>query len=234
MSDIFLTQEELDAMPQKTKKHQHIMDLYLKYDFKTAYAMHTDDRVKAGYEGAIGAADQWEERGEEQAHWLKKWGLRPEHKLLDFGCGTGRLARKIVPYLHSRNYYGYDLSLDAIFAAEKLAQDEGWYVGEPTFVCGLDEAVPKVGFDFGWAFSVFIHNPYEVMVESLQEIASAMAPDGKFYFSWTNEPYYVRSGLKQFRHTRENYESACKEAGLKFEWVEEWLAPQKVAVATHR
>ena len=49
-----LTQEELDALPAKTKKHQNVMDLYLAHDYITAYSMHTDMRVAESPEGAIG------------------------------------------------------------------------------------------------------------------------------------------------------------------------------------
>lgn len=51
---------------------------------------------------------KWEEAGKKQFDFMIKEGLKPEHKLLEIGCGCGRAGRYFVDYLNSGNYYGLD------------------------------------------------------------------------------------------------------------------------------
>lgn len=44
-------------------------------------------------------------------------GLRPEHRLLDFGCGALRLGILAIPYLEEGNYFGVDSHLVSLEAA---------------------------------------------------------------------------------------------------------------------
>jgi len=44
-------------------------------------------------------------------------GLRPEHRLLDFGCGALRLGIFAIPYLEAGNYFGVDSHLVSLEAA---------------------------------------------------------------------------------------------------------------------
>lgn len=44
-------------------------------------------------------------------------GLRPEHRLLDFGCGALRLGIVAIPYLETGNYFGVDSHLVSLEAA---------------------------------------------------------------------------------------------------------------------
>jgi SAM-dependent methyltransferase len=44
-------------------------------------------------------------------------GLRPEHRLLDFGCGALRLGILAIPYLDAGNYFGVDSHLVSLEAA---------------------------------------------------------------------------------------------------------------------
>jgi ubiquinone/menaquinone biosynthesis C-methylase UbiE len=37
-------------------------------------------------------------------------GLRPINTLVDFGCGNGRLAIKVIPALNGGTYIGIDIS----------------------------------------------------------------------------------------------------------------------------
>lgn len=222
-----LTKEELDRLPAKTKKHPGVVQLYLEHDFLEAYALHTDLRViEDGAEGAIGAVKDWERHGTLQFEFLRQQGLKPKHTFLEVGCGTGRLARKVVPYLEKWRYHGIDISSMAIEAAAKILANEGHAHLNPSLSTNWDYGVPQ--FDFGWAFSVFIHLPYEEMVATLKRVESHMAPGGVFLFSYVPEQVDERTGLKQFRHTLESYWAAVNEAGLTSYDVRQWPGEQKV------
>lgn len=218
-----LTDEELAAMPPKSVRYPEEVRLYRENDFLTAYALHTDKRIaETGAQAAIGGGDNWEPHGQLQFDFLTKRGLKPGHKLLDIGCGTGRLARKVVPYLGPFNYIGYDISHAALAAARELAKFEGWAKYTPTFNLGnIDPEGAPV--DFAWAFSVFIHLPFEVCVDVMRRVAGRLHPDGQLLFSYVPEERSWRSGLKQFRHTFADTERMCDEAGLTFNEVPLWI-----------
>lgn len=225
-----LTVEELAALPAKTKKHPAAVQLYLDHDFLTAYAKHTDMRVAESPEGAIGSHLEWETHGDWQRDFLLAQGLLPHHSLLEIGCGTGRLARKVVPTLDPLTYFGVDISKSAIEHAGQLQFEEGWSGGKPRFGWGGAGIAPLGTFDFIWAFSVFIHLPADIMRREFRECAKRMKPSSLFFFSYVPEIADTRTGLKQFRHTLGTYKTACKDAGLSFKDVP-WDHQQRIGLA---
>ena len=209
-------------MPAKTKKDPETVALYLEHEFLQAYALHTKRRIETtGYRAAVGSGDNWDDHGKLQRDFLIAMGLKPHHRLLDIGCGTGRLARKVVPYLEPGHYEGVDIAPAAIEAAIAVSKDEGWADQFPTWVVG--EIPPGRPFDFLWSFSVFIHLPRDIMESVMRRAASVMHPGSLFFWAYVPEPKAWRSGVKQFRHTPVDYQRAAEQAGLTFEEVPNWI-----------
>jgi SAM-dependent methyltransferase len=225
-----LTQAELDALPQKTKKHKNVVQLYLDHDFLTAYAKHTDLRVDENPEGAVGSHLEWETHGDWQRDFLISQGLKPSHRLLEIGCGTGRLARKIARYLDDDRYIGVEISEKAREYAFNLAFNERWLNKNPTFYASVGEAPTVIAQDFVWAFSVFIHLPADAMRDVFVCCAERMRASSRFYFSYVPEIADTRTGLKQFRHSLATYKGACKDAGMSFTDVP-WPHQQRIGLA---
>lgn len=221
-----LTVEELAALPAKAKVNPAVVDLYLEHDFLTAYAKHTDMRVAESPEGAIGAPSEWESHGDWQRDFLISQGLAKSEWLLEIGCGTGRLARKIVPWADGGTYWGVDISEQALSHARALAVKEGWYGKGAEFTT----TIPTFVFDFIWSFSVFIHLPADAMRDVFRECAKRMGENSRFYFSYVPEVADARTGLKQWRHTLGTYKNACRDAGLSFKDVP-WPHQQRIALA---
>jgi SAM-dependent methyltransferase len=227
-----ISEGELAGLPAKAKKHPAVVRMYREHDFLTAYAKHTDWRVGVnGYKGAIGSVDDWERHGQLQFEFLRSQGLRTHHHLLDLGCGTGRLARKVVPYLEYQHYTGVDISSRALDSANELASREGWASRKPEFTMVIDSLRQ---FDFIWAFSVFIHLPADLMAETMYEVAKTMNGESRFLWSYVPEKIDARTGLKQFRHTLATYQRAAESAGLTFADVPEWNGEQRIALSVLR
>lgn len=218
-------------MPDKARKHTEVVQIYLDHDFLEAYALHTDLRVAENPHGAIGNDAEWEYYGDLQLQFLIQMGLQPHHRLLDVGCGTGRLARKAVRYLNESRYVGLDLSGDALNYAIELSRSEGWASNRPVFAYRSHGPIGK--FDFIWAFSVYIHVPTEILEEDFVAMASRMHADSQFLFSFVAEQAEARTGLKQYRHTTATYKDACRNAGLTFESMT-WPGKQLIGLAALR
>jgi hypothetical protein len=57
------------------------------------------------YKSFVGPANEYDLMGATQFTLLTSLGLRGQHSLLDFGCGSIRAGRLFIPYLDESNYY---------------------------------------------------------------------------------------------------------------------------------
>src|SRR5581483_9942228 len=60
------------------------------------------------YTAFVGPPDRYDFMGASQFGLLFTMGLRDYHTLLDFGCGSLRAGRLLIPYLRRGHYYGID------------------------------------------------------------------------------------------------------------------------------
>ena len=188
--------------------------LYQEYEYLTAYSMHTDLRVQDdGPAAAVGG--DWEAGGQRQLAFLIANGVTPQSRVLDFGCGTGRLARVLVPYLAPSHYTGIDLSLEALVALQQLAWKEGWEQHGFTLHSGDGtlQAVAGEQYDVIWAYAVMQHLPTEVinaLLASLQQVTFA-----RFFFTYKPGATPHRTGFKQFCTPFDWYQATAKKYGYR-------------------
>jgi len=198
--DLKITPANMRGWTDKDSKKEHFRVLYEQHDFLTAYAKHTDLRVAADPKWAIGRGDEWESHGREQFLFLIHEGLRCWYKFLDVGCGVGRLARTIVPFLEDSCYTGVDISPAALAHARELSAIEGWVAKNPRFLINSDLDLPDTQFDLLWAHSVFTHLPPQQIELMIANAAKVLKTGGKFLFTYKQARQAQRSGLKQFQY----------------------------------
>lgn len=191
--------------------------LYQERDFLAAYAAHTDLRVAEDPAAAVGGL--WEELGSLQFDFLRSQGLRPEHRLLDFGCGTLRGGRHFIAYLDAGLYTGLDISPAALAYGRELVEREGLSAKAPKLVLGLGQDLRFVElagarFDVVLAQSVFTHLPPELIAEAFAHLRTVMAPDARFYFTYHHAPQVTRTGLKDFRYPLSHFEGLATDHGF--------------------
>lgn len=113
---------------------------------------------------------------------LIKYGLKPNHFLVDVGCGYGRLAENLTDYLTTGSFLGLDVVPKLIeYAAEgnKAAKNFKFQVAEGLKVPAADNTV-----DFCSVFSVFTHMLHEDSYVYLEDIRRALKPGGKLVISF--------------------------------------------------
>ena len=130
----------------------------------------------------VGPADLWEMKRDFQIRFLKAVGLKPEHRLLDFGCGTLRGGIPLIQYLDKANYTGLDARHDVI--EEGYLELSKYQLGhkEPRleFQNYLAEFHLPYRFNMIWAFSVLIHLHDRVLSEALEFVSNHILDDGIF------------------------------------------------------
>lgn len=114
-------------------------------------------------------------------------GLREHHRVLDFGCGSLRLGRLLIPYLASGRYFGIEPETRLVEAgfAEELGQDART-LKRPRFDDNADYDVGVFGerFDFIIAQSVFSHAGAGPTARGLKAFAGNLAPGGLIVANW--------------------------------------------------
>jgi SAM-dependent methyltransferase len=126
--------------------------------------------------------------------------LRPEHDVLDIGCGVGRTARYLCDFLDpASRYEGFDIMEEMIawcqreitprfpnfhFAFAPLFNSA--YRPDPTLPSAEEFVFPydNDSFDFAVAHSVFTHMPPAASGNYLAESARVLRPGGILYATW--------------------------------------------------
>lgn len=210
-----ITPKDMENFRDKASLDPRLVELYAENDYLIAYAKHTDLRVQDNPQGAIGRVDEWESHGDLQRDFLIEHGMTPKSRVLDIGCGVGRAARKLVPYLDAGNYVGVDISPAALDYARTLSEKEGWAERKPRFELIEGTSVGVEGlFDIVWAHSVFTHLPEWAISQMVASIREVLAPKGVFLFTYKETPKPNRSGLKQFQYPITLLQDIAKRHGL--------------------
>jgi ubiquinone/menaquinone biosynthesis C-methylase UbiE len=113
-------------------------------------------------------------------------GLKPTDILLDFGCGTGRLAVRAIPVLTGGHYIGADISQTMLEKARLLVTGT-----LPLPACKVswvqqttsEFPLPQHSVDLVCAFSVFTHMEHEDSYRYLKDALRIVRPGGRFVFS---------------------------------------------------
>lgn len=141
----------------------------------------------------------WDDMGVRQLAFLRDQGLRPEHRLLDIGCGALRAGIHLIDYLDPGHYFGIDRNASLLRAGievelQAAAVGPG---GAPVDLRGRVDAnqfcqtadfdlsaFETILFDFALAHSVFTHTPASALRRCLDRLTDRMRPGGMLFASY--------------------------------------------------
>ena len=152
-------------------------------DFRMTYRNHVQTLLRAhpnetALHLAVGGA--FEIVGALERDVLIHHGLKPQDYLIDVGCGSGRLAKFLSPYLSGR-YLGIDVVRELIDHARVISNRTDWkfVMGEGLTIPERDNRADMVCF-----FSVLTHLLHEQSYVYLNEARRVLKPKGRVVFSF--------------------------------------------------
>ncbi len=168
---------------------------------------------------------------------LKKEGLKSGHRLLDFGCGYGRVGVPLIQFLDPDGYAGMDLSHERIRLFQEYIEHEGLQERRPElFVAQPDNDMKYLdqgSFDVIWAHSVFAHMPLADVKRCLVNLAKLLKPRGMVIANYSFSDRVSKTNISAFWLPEDVMREAVAEAGLVYgetgNWWGENIAPERQA-----
>ena len=150
-----------------------------------SYEFLYEAHARSNGDDGVGGGD-YDVVGEIEFDVLRAQGLEPTSTLLDFGCGNGRLAVHVVPYLTDGHYVGTDIAETFLEqAGQRLRHAAPPRPGAVRFVrqVDLDFGVEDHSIDMLCAFSVFTHMDHEDMYRYLNAMHRIVRTGGRVVLS---------------------------------------------------
>ncbi|WP_449061414.1 class I SAM-dependent methyltransferase [Planomonospora algeriensis] len=179
-------------------------------------------------EAAVGSKshERWLALGRMQFDYLVGHGLRPEHRMLEIGCGNLRAGRLFIDYLDTGGYYGLDISPDILVAAQRTLIEYGLRDKLPHLTPVRDlklEFLPDAHFDVVHAHSVFSHSPLHVIEECFAHVGRVMRPGGWFDFTFDRTEGREHQVLREdFYYRTETLVNLAARYGLTAKFMDDW------------
>jgi len=198
-----------------------------------------DQRIPPRRDTFIGGGD-FATVGDSFRDTLLRHGITDITKVLDVGCGQGRMARPLIEILKWGNYSGFDIDRSGIeWCQEKYADIHNFKFEHADVFNARYNASGQVlakdykfpyetdHFDMVFLTSVFTHMFGEDIENYLSEIARVLKPGGKALITWFLWDDQVKSNpILDFYHPIDEISRTTlpenPEAALAFErkWVE--------------
>lgn len=180
----------------------------------------------ANYRSYVGPEEQYDLVGNMQFRLLCSLGLRESHRVLDFGCGSLRVGRLLIPYLAIGNYYGLDPNKWLIDTAIEREIGQGIIsLRKPQFFYHADFRADKCGsnFDYIIAQSIFSHTGTDLIDKALESFSKALSPTGIAIVTFIHPSNAL--GMTEFfgkgwiypgcvAHSRDTIQQCISKAGL--------------------
>jgi SAM-dependent methyltransferase len=138
--------------------------------------------------------DFWE-AGEQQAtRWIKRFDIQPAHRVVEYGCGTLRVAGHFIKHLEPGHFFGLDVIPELLDQGRQLVGEELLEEKRPRLEVISPESVEAAAEfapDVTYSFAVMVHvhpDEEELYAENLKAIVARPGARLVLNTSLTDEP----------------------------------------------
>lgn len=161
----------------------------------------------------------FDKSGEAHLKFLISSGMKNTSKVLDYGCGSLRVGRKLIEYLDSNKYYAFDITDRYYLAGLAGINPELIKEKNPQFFVISDESIRKVSeqhrFQFIISTGVLIHIPKDELNEYFVKIISFMNEQTKAYIYFQEGGKYFQTGPITWEHSTDYLQDLVEQLGCK-------------------
>jgi ABC-type polysaccharide/polyol phosphate transport system ATPase subunit len=138
----------------------------------------------------LAAGGRWSEEGAWVFDFLRRQGLRPDHYLLDVGCGSLSAAILLLPYMLQSHYWGFEKNVELFVAGSQIELPRaGVRVELGHFIVNDDfDFSDAPSIDLAIASSLFRRLTLNAVARCIGGVVKKLAPDGRFYATWLDNP----------------------------------------------
>jgi len=189
-------------------------------------------------ESMVGPLGFWEELQAYQLNTLKSNGLRPEHSLLDIGCGPLQGGIAFIKYLEKNKYFGIDVDQKSIEAGINQIKKLNLSYKNPFLSLSNTfgrEELKDIKFRFIWASQILYYFNDDTLKNLMEWVSSALLEEGKFLGDIISPKHYeFRTREHNWNlHTTNSLSSLSNQFNLKIQNLGEVLNysyPEKLSL----
>lgn len=195
------------------------------------------------FEAMVGPLGFWKELQKYQLNLLQANGLKPQHRLLDIGCGPLQGGIAFIKYLEPNGYTGVDIEQDRIEAAKTQINRHRLLDKNPRVLVSSSFGQRELGdatFDFFWASQILYYFDDNVMGQLLEMVSQRMRPGGKFLgdvFALDHYEFrFPENPGKYIRRTEESLQALADKHALKVRGlgtIEQFGYPKRLSLRTN-
>jgi ABC-type polysaccharide/polyol phosphate transport system ATPase subunit len=135
----------------------------------------------------LATGGRWDEEGAWVSDFLRRQGLRPDHYVLDVGCGSLAAATRLLPYMEQSRYWGFEKNMELFVAGVQVElpragvrAERGHFIVNDDF----DLAGSPHAFDFAIASSLVRRLTLNSVARCIAAVVKKLAAGGRFYVTW--------------------------------------------------
>ena len=164
-----------------------------------------------------------------QLDYLIGHGLRPNHSMLDYGCGALAAGIHFIEYLSPGHYVGVDISDGVIAEGRRRLAERGLEGKRPELYVIRGASLAPLAerrFDVVWAQSVLTHMPPADVEDLLNRLRRHLSAGGVFYATFAlTEGENRQRRFKDWYYTRDFFAAVAAKYSLRLEFMPDWRHP---------
>lgn len=167
--------------------------------------------------GNIRDRDRFERTAVAELEFLKSQGLITSSRIVDFGCGSLRLGRKLIEYLAPNCYTGLDVTTDFINAGKNELDSSLLQVKKPCFgVIGVDD--DGIECDYLISTAVLYHVSPDNLKSYFMKVVAVLSSEGKAYIDFTASIATSKTGRMTWAYSKEDLSNRLNELNIPHEF----------------